>query len=161
MQRILPGMTEWRVAEVVRQRNGLDQVFVELQVARDRPRDLRDLQAMRQARAKQVAFVVDEDLRLVFEPAKRGRVNDAVAVALELAARRPAAFRGARARAYCAGRRRRARGQSCAAGRGERGQRAPICGTSAVNDRPSLSARSRMKRILPPSTFLSMPISSR
>ena len=52
MQRFLPGMTEWRVAEIVGQRNSLDEVLVQPQVARDRPRDLRDLQAMGQARAK-------------------------------------------------------------------------------------------------------------
>src|SRR5206468_11711977 len=34
----------------------------------------------------QVAFVVHENLRLVHEPAKRGRVDDSVAVALKLRA---------------------------------------------------------------------------
>jgi len=41
---------------------------------------------MRQARAEQVALVVDEHLRLVLEAAKRSRVNDTVAVALEIGA---------------------------------------------------------------------------
>ena len=31
VERILPGMPEWRMAEIVRQRYGLDQVFIELQ----------------------------------------------------------------------------------------------------------------------------------
>jgi hypothetical protein len=37
---------------------------------------------MRQARSKQVAFVVDEDLRLVDEPAEGRAVHDAIAVSL-------------------------------------------------------------------------------
>jgi hypothetical protein len=37
---------------------------------------------VRHARAKQIAFVVQEDLRLVNQAAKRGGVNDAVTVAL-------------------------------------------------------------------------------
>ena len=87
VQRILSGMAERRMAEIVRQRNGFDQVFVDAQIARHRARDLRDFETVRQTRAKQVALVIDEDLRLVFEPAERRRVNDAVAVALELGAR--------------------------------------------------------------------------
>ena len=45
--------------------------------------DLRHLDRVRQPVAVVVALVVDEDLRLVFEPAEGGRVDDAVAVALE------------------------------------------------------------------------------
>ena len=41
---------------------------------------------MRQARAEEIAFVIDEDLRLVLEPAERTGVNHAIAVPLE---RRP------------------------------------------------------------------------
>ena len=52
-----------------------------------RARDLGDLDAVRQPRAEQVAFVIDEDLGLVFEAAEGGGMDDAVAVALELAAR--------------------------------------------------------------------------
>ena len=35
MQRVLPGVAKRGVAQVVRQRNGFDQVFIELQVAGD------------------------------------------------------------------------------------------------------------------------------
>ena len=42
------------------------------QSARDRARELRDLERVRQPRAEQVALVVEEDLGLVDEPAERG-----------------------------------------------------------------------------------------
>ena len=42
---------------------------------------------MRHARAVVVALVVDEDLRLVLEPAKGGGMDDPVAITLKLAAR--------------------------------------------------------------------------
>jgi hypothetical protein len=45
-----------------------------------------------QPRAEQVALVIDEHLGLVFEPAERSRMDDAVAVALELGARRGGRF---------------------------------------------------------------------
>ena len=87
VQRVLPGMTERRMAEIVRERNGFDEIFVHAQIARDRTRDLRDFETVREARAEQIAFVIHEDLRLVFEPAKRGRMHDAIAIALEFGAR--------------------------------------------------------------------------
>src|SRR5690606_23677665 len=91
-----------RVAQVVRQRNSLDQVFVEPQRTRDAAPELRHFQRMREAGAEQVALVVEEHLRLVDQAAKRGGMNDAVAVALEGGTRRglrlekaaPAAVRG-------------------------------------------------------------------
>lgn len=88
VQRVLARVAEGRVAEVVRQRDGLDEVFVQPQLARDRAAELRHLQRMRQARAEQVAFVVQEDLRLVDEAPEGRAVDDAVAVALEVVARR-------------------------------------------------------------------------
>jgi propanediol dehydratase large subunit len=82
VQRVLAGMAERRVAEVVGQRNGLHQVLVERKRARKRPCDLRHLQAMRQPRAVMVALVINKNLRLMDEPIERGRAHDAVAVAL-------------------------------------------------------------------------------
>jgi len=87
VQRVLPGVAKRRVAKVVGQRDGLDQILVEPQVAGDRPGDLRHLQAVRQAGPEQVALVVHKDLGLVLEPAKGGAMDDPVAVALEFAAR--------------------------------------------------------------------------
>ena len=83
---MLTGMAKRGVAEVVSERNCLDQIFVDLQGTRDAPRDLRHFQRMCEARAKHVAFVINEDLCLVFQAPKRGTVNDAVAIALKLAA---------------------------------------------------------------------------
>jgi hypothetical protein len=54
--------------------------------ASDRTRDLRDLDGVRQRRAVQVAFVIDEDLGLVDQAAKGVGMDDAIAVALKLAA---------------------------------------------------------------------------
>src|SRR4249920_3323604 len=85
-ERILAGMTKRRMAEIVRQRDRLDEILVQPQVACDRARDLCDLQRMRQAGAEQVAFVIDEDLRLVFEAPERRGMDDAVTVARELGA---------------------------------------------------------------------------
>ena len=86
VQRVLAGVAERRVAEVVGERDGLGQVLVEPQAARDRARDLRHFEAVGEPRAEEIAFVVDEDLRLVFEPPERRGMDDAVAVALVFAA---------------------------------------------------------------------------
>src|SRR5262249_17008633 len=59
------------------------QVLVEAEGARDRARNLRHFETVGQPRAVVIALVIDEDLRLVGQPAERGRMNDAVAVALE------------------------------------------------------------------------------
>ena len=98
-ERVLAGVAERRVPEVVRQRHGLGEVLVQVQRAGDRAGDLRDLDRVRQPRAVVVALVVDEDLRLVFQPAEGGGVDDALAVALVGRAQRDAPARRARARA--------------------------------------------------------------
>ena len=74
------------MAEVVRERDGFGQVLVEMEVAGDRAADLRDFEAVREPRAEKVAFVIDEDLRLVFEASEGRGMDDAVAVALVLGA---------------------------------------------------------------------------
>ena len=88
VERVLAGVAERRVAEVVAERDRLGQVLVEPQRARDRARDLRDLERVRQARAVVVALGREEDLRLVREAPERLAVDDAVAVALEVGAER-------------------------------------------------------------------------
>jgi hypothetical protein len=70
------------VPKVVRQRNGFDQVFVQVQRTGDRTAQLRHLQRVRHARAKQITFVVQEDLCFVDQASESRGVNDAVAVAL-------------------------------------------------------------------------------
>jgi len=84
---VLPGMAERCVAEIVRESHGFGKVVVDSQRPRDGSCQLGHFDGMRQAGAEEVAFMIDENLGLVFQPSKRGRVDDPVPVALELAAR--------------------------------------------------------------------------
>ena len=86
VEHALARVPERRMAEIVAERDGFGQLFVELQDLGDGPRDLRDLERVRQPRAVVIAGRREEDLRLVLQPAERLRVNDAVAIALK---RRP------------------------------------------------------------------------
>ncbi len=83
VERDLAGVPEGGVSEVVRQADGLDQVLVGAQRPGDGAADLCHLQRVGETGAEVVAFVVDEHLRLVFQAAEGGRVQDPVAVALE------------------------------------------------------------------------------
>ena len=85
-ERVLPGVAERRVAEIVRQRHGFHQVFAQAQRPRDGTPQLRDFDGVRQARAEQVTLVIEEHLRLVDQAAKSRRMHDAVAIALECVA---------------------------------------------------------------------------
>src|SRR5215211_695234 len=76
-------MPERRMTEIVRETDRLDQVLVGAEGTCQRAPDLSHLQRVREAGAEIVAFVIDEYLRLVFEPAECCGVNDAVAVALK------------------------------------------------------------------------------
>jgi hypothetical protein len=80
--RILASVPERRVPEVVREAGRLSQVLVQAECPRDRPRDLRHLHRVRQARAIVVALRRDEDLGLVLQAAERLAVDDPVPVAL-------------------------------------------------------------------------------
>jgi len=86
IQRILTRMAKRRVAQIVGEADRLDKLLVETEHDGNGPADLRDFEGMRQAGAVVIAFVIDEDLGLVYEPAKGGRVNDAIAVTLKFAA---------------------------------------------------------------------------
>ena len=92
-----PGVPERRVAKIVRERDRFGQVLVETQIAGDGATELRYFQAVREARAEQIAFVIDKDLRLVFETPEGRGMDDAVAVALVLAASARRRFRVAAA----------------------------------------------------------------
>ena len=87
LQRILAGMAERRVAEVVGEAQGLGEVLVEAERAGDRPPDLRDFDAVGQADAVMIAVGRDEHLGLVAQAAEGDRMDDPVAVALEDVAR--------------------------------------------------------------------------
>jgi hypothetical protein len=86
-------MTERRMTEIMSQTDCLDQVFVEAQGTRYSTRDLGHFQRMCQARAIVIALWRDEHLRFVFQPTKRFRVQDAIAVALKTASHRRWRFR--------------------------------------------------------------------
>jgi hypothetical protein len=72
------------MAEVVGERDRFRQIFIQGQRSRDRPADGRNFDRVRQARPQMVAGAVEKNLRLIFQPAKRARVNDPRPIALEL-----------------------------------------------------------------------------
>ncbi len=88
VEHLLADVPERRMPEVVAESDRLGQVLVQSQRARDRARDRRDLERVRQPRAVMVALGRDEHLRLVREPAKRLAVHDPVAIALKRGAQR-------------------------------------------------------------------------
>ena len=90
VERLLAGMPERRVPRVVAEPDRLDEILVQPERPRDDARDRGRLERVGHPRAVVVALGVDEDLRLPLQPAKRLRVDDPVAVALE---RRPHAAR--------------------------------------------------------------------
>ena len=81
-------MAKRRVTEVVRQGDGFDQVFIQVQSAGNGAGQLRHFQRMRQPGAKQITFVVQENLGFVDQAPKCRAVYDAVAVACKLCAGR-------------------------------------------------------------------------
>ena len=83
VQHVLAGVTERRVTEVVREHDRLGQILVRAERARDRARDLRDLERVRESIAEVIALVSTEDLGLVLQAAEGARVQHAVAIALE------------------------------------------------------------------------------
>jgi hypothetical protein len=93
IERALARMTERRVAEIMGERQGLGEVFMETERARDGAGDLGHFQRMGQAGAVVVALMEHEDLGLVLEAAEGGRMDDAVGVAAEIIARGAGWFR--------------------------------------------------------------------
>ena len=88
VDRLLAGVSERRVPEVVAERHRLGQVLVQAQRAGHAAGDARHLQRVREPGAEVVALWGDEHLGLLLEPAKRLAVDDPVAVALEGRAQR-------------------------------------------------------------------------
>ena len=81
-QGILTGMAKGRVPKVMSQCHRLDQIIIQPQGARHRPRNLRHFDGMGHARAEVIALVIDKDLGLVLQLAKRRGMQDAVSVPL-------------------------------------------------------------------------------
>ena len=108
VERPLSCMTERWMTEVVCETQGFCEVLVETQGTGKRASNLCNLQRVREPAAVVVALMKDEHLRLVRQPAKGRRVNDAIAIAPKGVARgawrlamQPAA---ASARIGCVGR---------------------------------------------------------
>ena len=68
-------VSEWRMPEIVSQRQRFGKVRIQTQRTGHGARNLRDLQRMRQAIAKMVGVARGENLGLRFQPAKGARVN--------------------------------------------------------------------------------------
>jgi hypothetical protein len=79
-------MTEWRMSKIVRQRQRLGQILIQTKTARHAAGDLSHFDAVSQSGSKVIAMGGNEDLRLMFQAPKSGRVDDPVAVALETTA---------------------------------------------------------------------------
>ena len=86
VEHALAGVAERRMTQVVAEGDRLGQLLVEPKHLRDRARDLRDLERVREARAVVIALRREEHLRLVLQPPERFSMDDAVAVVLK---RRP------------------------------------------------------------------------
>src|SRR5687767_8082859 len=79
----LTGVAEWRMTEIVAERDRLGELFMQLQHLGDRAGDLRDLQGVREPRAVMIAGRCEEDLRLVLQPPERLAVNDPIPIVLK------------------------------------------------------------------------------
>jgi hypothetical protein len=84
---ILTGMTEGRMSKIVGKSDRFGQVIIDFQCTGNRTGNLCNLNRVRQACPEQIAFVIDEYLRLVFQSPKCSGMYDAIAITLKLAAR--------------------------------------------------------------------------
>src|SRR5699024_922930 len=67
----------------MRQGDGFNQIFVQLQITRQSPGNLCHLDAVRQARAEQIAIMVNKHLGLVFQQSKSITVDNTIPIALK------------------------------------------------------------------------------
>ena len=88
VERLLAGVAEGRVAEVVAEPDRLGQVLVEAERAGDRASDPAGLQRVGQPGPVVIALGGDEDLGLVLEPPEGLAVDDPIAIALKRRANR-------------------------------------------------------------------------
>src|ERR1043166_6007040 len=139
-QNFLTRMSKRRVPEVMGERDRFSQIFVDRKSARDGAADRCDLYGMRQARAQMIARAVEKNLRFIFEPAKRARMNDARPVALKF---RPVSV--TRLRIFAAlrfARFLRERRERCPLGGFHLLARLPISAHAAISSRHAKSVRS-------------------
>ena len=70
IERVFPGMTKRCVPEIVAERNGFGQIFIQIQCPRNRTGDLGHLERVRQAGTVMVALRSEKHLRFVCHSAK-------------------------------------------------------------------------------------------
>ncbi len=88
MQGILASMTERRMSQIMGKSNGLGEIIIEFQAARQSPRDLRNFDRVGQSRAEVVALEGHEHLAFMRKAAKCRGMNDPVTIPLKGAAGR-------------------------------------------------------------------------
>jgi hypothetical protein len=86
IQCVLTGVSERRMAQIVRQADCLNKLLIQLQLAGNCPADLCHFQRMSQACPIVISFVINKYLRLVNQAPKSRGMYNAVPVALKLAA---------------------------------------------------------------------------
>src|SRR5450755_1087509 len=80
------GVSEWRMANIVNQRERFGEIGAEVERSSDGARDLCDFQAVSETVAEVVGIAPRENLRLGFETAKGAGMNHTIAVALKVVA---------------------------------------------------------------------------
>ena len=83
---MLAGVAEWRVPDIMRERESLREVRIQMQSARDRAGDLRDFERVSEAVAEMIGKAGGENLSLGFETPESAGVNHAIAIASVVAA---------------------------------------------------------------------------
>src|SRR3546814_10503890 len=76
LERFLAGVTEGRMADVMRQRQRFGEVLIKPKRPRDRARDLRNFEAVGQPDTEVIAIRRDEHLGLVTQATKGDRMED-------------------------------------------------------------------------------------
>jgi hypothetical protein len=82
----LPGVSEWRVADVMHEGQGFREINVQSQGRSYRSCNLRYLDRVRQPVAEMVRTAMSENLRLALKAPKGARMDYAITVALEVRA---------------------------------------------------------------------------
>ena len=93
VERLFARVREWRMPDIVRQRQRFREVFVELQDVGHGARHLRHFNGVRQPVAEVVGKARRENLRLGFQTPESARMNYAVAIALKTISVRMFRFR--------------------------------------------------------------------
>jgi len=93
IQLVFTRMGKRRMADVVTKRKSFGELFIEIQRGGHGAGDLRDLDGVGEPVTKVIRDARRKHLRFILQAAERGRMDDAVAIALELAAVRMRQFR--------------------------------------------------------------------